>query len=97
MALRFNSLMMKSQIGSGLSHIKALTQIDILDHPVDHQGFADKTKSRKESGGHIKYHKCHQNGETVHQQQHGSNIETGVFFKDHGDNICSTTGRTNVK
>ena len=76
---------------------EVFAKVDILDDTVDDKGFCHKAGKGEKSGGGIKDETgCHSD-QKIHHKQGRTDIEAGIFFQDHGQDIRTAAGSTDIK
>jgi len=84
-------------IGIVADDIKTFAEIDIFDHIIDHKGFSCKADGGEQSCFRIKDEKGSQNGCHIYQHQYGAYIHAGVLFHDHGNDIRTAAGCSDIE
>lgn len=84
-------------LGGAADHIKVFGQVQTLDKSVHHGRADGKSQEGVESGLDAKDEAACQGDKEIGGQKGFSDIYAGIFLQDHGDNVCTAAGRTDIK
>ena len=74
-----------------------LTEVDVLNDAVDNEGFRHQAGEREKTGRGVKDETGGHGDEKIHHEKGGTDVEAGIFLQDHGQNIRTAAGSTDIK
>jgi len=83
--------------GIGADDGEYLAEIDSLDDTVDDKALCGQTAYGVQTGCGTEEEECGDGNHNIHKHQSCTDIETGVFLNDHGDDVGTAAGCIAVK
>lgn len=76
---------------------EVLAQVDVLDYAVDNEGLCHQTAEGEQTGLRAEDEAGSDGDEQIHDEQGSADVDAGILFEDHCQDVGTAAGCTDVK
>ena len=85
------------RLGVGTDDREVLAQVDVLDNAVDNEGLCHQTAEGEQTGLRAEDEAGSDGDEQIHDEQGSADVDAGILFQDHCQDVGTAAGCTDVK